>query len=154
MNWFIDAFVLVLLSFYVGALRAFRPFINEILLLERNPLRAKTSQAITAGKRSKYLHDPSAGDLVVRWIGASLVASLLAFAAVQTLIVLSGMLFGYWEWGWFMLLVGFPLGLWLSASFMGVVRFLNYLDLRIRHEGWEVELRLRAEAVRLASKLT
>lgn len=153
-NWFIDAFVLVVLALYVLSLRAFRPFINEIILLERNPLRAKSSQAITAGKRSKYLHDPSAGDLVVRWIGGAMVAVLLAFAAVQTLIVAAGVLFGYWNWGWFMLHFGFPLGLWLSAGFMSVVRFLNYLDLRIRHEGWEVELRLRAEAVRLASKLT
>lgn len=152
-NWFIDAFVMVLLTLYVMALRAFRPFINEIVLLERNPLRAKSPQAITAGKRSKYLHDPSAGDLVVRWMGSSIVATLLAFAAVQMMIVTSGVLFGYWRWGWFMLHVGFPLGLWIAVSFMSVVRFLNYLDLRIRHEGWEVELRLRAEAVRMATKL-
>lgn len=153
-NWFIDAFVMVLLTFYVMALRAFRPFINEIILLERNPLRAKSIHAITAGKRSKYLHDPSAGDLVVRWLGAAFVGSCMAFAAVQMLIVGCGLLFGYWDWGWFMLHIGFPLGLWTSVSYISVVRFLNYLDLRIRHEGWEVELRLRAEAVRLASKLT
>ena len=53
-----------------------------------------------------------------------------------------------------MLHLGFPAALWLIAGYMAVVRFLNYLDLRIRHEGWEVELRLRAEAVRLASKLS
>ena len=153
-NWFIDAFAIVVLTLYVIALRAFRPFINEIILLERNPLRAKSAQAITAGKRSKYLHDPSAGDLVVRWMGAAIVGTLMAFAAVQMLTVASGVFFGYWSWGWFMLHVGYPLGLWISVSFISVVRFLTYLDLRIRHEGWEVELRLRAEAVRLATKLT
>lgn len=152
-NWFIDGFALVILALYVLALRAFRPFINEIILLERNPLIARSPQAITAGKRSKYLHDPSAGDLIVRWMGAAMVASLIAFAAVQMFIVAVGVMFGYWNWGWFMLHFGFPLGLWITVGFISVVRFLNYLDLRIRHEGWEVELRLRAEAVRLASKL-
>ena len=34
-----------------------------------------------------------------------------------------------------------------------VVRFLSYLDLRIRHEGWEVELLMRAEALRLATQM-
>lgn len=153
-NWLIDGFLLSVLSLYVIALRAFRPFINEIVLLERNPLRAKNAQTITAGKRSKYLHDPSGGDLVVRWMGAAFVGALMAMAFVQTVVVLLGMLLGQWQWGWFMLHLGFPLGLWLTVGFLGVVRFLNYLDLRIRHEGWEVELRLRAEAVRMASKLT
>jgi hypothetical protein len=32
------------------------------------------------------------------------------------------------------------------------VRFLSYLDLRIRHEGWEVELLMRAEGLRLVGK--
>lgn len=153
-NWFIEGFVLVMLMLYVTAIRAFRPFINEILLLERNPLRSKSSQTITAGKRSKWLHDPSGGDLVLRWMSAALVAVLLALAFTQTIAVSSGVFFGRWDWGWFMLIVGFPLVLWFVSGFMSVVRFLNYLDLRIRHEGWEVELRLRAEAVRLAKKLS
>jgi hypothetical protein len=153
-NWFIDGFLILVLAVYVMALRAFRPFINEIVLLERNPLHAQNALTITAGKRSKYLHDPSGGDLVVRWMGSALVASLLAMAFVQTVVVLIGLFFGQWQWGWWMLHLGYPLGLWLTAGYLGVVRFLNYLDLRIRHEGWEVELRLRAEAVRLASKLT
>jgi hypothetical protein len=38
----------------------------------------------------------------------------------------------------------FQLGLWLALIFFGVARFLTYIDQRIRMEGWEVELRLRA----------
>jgi hypothetical protein len=34
-----------------------------------------------------------------------------------------------------------------------VVRFLSYLDTRIRNEGWEVELLLRAEASRFQPKV-
>jgi hypothetical protein len=153
-NWFIDGFLMVLISLYVILLRAFRPFINEIVLLERNPLRAKKMHVITAGKRSKYLHDPSGGDLVVRWMAAAIVGLLMAFATAQALVFLTGVFFGTWQWGAFMLHLGYPLALWGVAGYLAVVRFLNYLDLRIRHEGWEVELRLRAEAVRLASKLT
>jgi hypothetical protein len=53
-----------------------------------------------------------------------------------------------------MLLTIYPLSLWMVAGFMTVVRFLGYLDLRIRHEGWETELLLRAEASRLAGRST
>ena len=43
-----------------------------------------------------------------------------------------------------------PIALWLVAGYFTIVRFLSYLDLRIRREGWELELSLRAEADRLA----
>jgi hypothetical protein len=39
------------------------------------------------------------------------------------------------------------------AAYFSVVRFLSYLDLRIRHEGWEVELLMRAEALRMAARV-
>jgi hypothetical protein len=38
----------------------------------------------------------------------------------------------------------FQLGIWLAITFFGVVRFLSYIDQRIRLEGWEVKLRLQA----------
>jgi hypothetical protein len=38
----------------------------------------------------------------------------------------------------------FQLPIWLVVAFFAVVRFLTYIDQRIRLEGWEVELRLRA----------
>ena len=59
-----------------------------------------------------------------------------------------------WRLGPVMIKLGAPLAMWLVAMYFTVVRYLCYLDLRIRHEGWEVELRLRAEGVRLASRLT
>jgi hypothetical protein len=46
-----------------------------------------------------------------------------------------------------------PAAMWLVVGFTTVVRFLSYLDLRIRHEGWEVELLMRAEAMRLATQV-
>ena len=40
-------------------------------------------------------------------------------------------------------------GTWIAIAFFGVVRFLTYIDQRIRLEGWEVELRLRAAGAAL-----
>ena len=39
----------------------------------------------------------------------------------------------------------YPVAIWLVVAYFAVVRFLAYLDLRIRSEGWEVELLMRAE---------
>ncbi len=47
-----------------------------------------------------------------------------------------------------------PLALWSVIGYLTVVRFLSYLDLRIRREGWEVELVMRAEAARIAQEVT
>lgn len=41
-------------------------------------------------------------------------------------------------------LASLQLGVWAAVAFFGVVRFLGYIDQRIKSEGWEVELRLRA----------
>jgi hypothetical protein len=41
-----------------------------------------------------------------------------------------------------------PLALWTVVALSIFVRFLCYLDARIRLEGWEVELAVRAEALR------
>ena len=38
----------------------------------------------------------------------------------------------------------FQVAVWIAISFFGVVRFLTYIDQRIRLEGWEVKLRLQA----------
>ena len=79
---------------------------------------------------------------------------LLALSVYLGLYLFGSALFAHsWQHGFFMIQVGLPLSMWCVAGFFAVVRFLGYLDLRIRQEGWEVELKLRAEAQRLASKL-
>jgi hypothetical protein len=42
---------------------------------------------------------------------------------------------------------------WLVTVYFTVARFLSYLDVRIRNEGWEVELLLRAERARLTRQI-
>ena len=82
-----------------------------------------------------------------------MIAILLTGTVFGTFLFISGVFFNDWWPGPTMLLTIFPLSMWIVAGFMTVARFLSYLDLRIRHEGWEVELLLRAEATRMASRM-
>ncbi|MEM7313386.1 MAG: hypothetical protein AAF497_09565, partial [Planctomycetota bacterium] len=140
---------LILLVLYSVVMRATRPFINEIILLERNPLRSKDKSEMTVGKRSSALHTPNSADLMSRFISCAGVAFFLSVSIIGTLWFMWGMLLFDWEWGTFMLQIVFPASLWLVAGYFAVVRFMCYLDLRIRREGWEVELIMRAAASRL-----
>lgn len=161
----VEGFLLPCIVLYATGIRAFRPYISEIVLLERNPLRSSNPHTITINKRSSHLHGPYSGDLFVRWLGCGAVAVLLAVLAIMTAIVAQGVLISDWPWvispgqppepnlDWFKLQIAYPLCLWLVVAFMSVVRFLSYLDLRIRHEGWEVELLMRAEAMRLVARM-
>lgn len=139
---------------YACLVRSFRPYINEIVLLEQNPLRARNDRVITVGKRSNHLHSPSSGDLFGRWLGTATIAVFLTGSVFGTFVFIAGVFFNAWQPGPIMLALVFPLSMWIVAWFMTVARFLSYLDLRIRHEGWEVELLLRAEAARLVSRFT
>jgi hypothetical protein len=151
-NVFIEVFLIPGIAFYATVLRALRPNITEIILLEKNPLRSSSTNAITIGKRSAHLHDPSGGDLIGRWIGSAGLGLLLIGIIYFTLTLGVGVLFSQWSGEWFAAQFIYPAALWTVVAFMSVVRFLNYLDLRIRHEGWEVELLMRAEGIRLAGK--
>jgi hypothetical protein len=144
---------LIFLAVFVGCFRAIRPYIAEIVLLERNPLGwtgRKTDQGkTTIGQRSAALQGASSGDLVGKWIGTAAAAVALVVAIQSTFWFASGVFLNTWRWGPVMTEFFAPLSMWLVACYFTVVRFLSYLDLRIRTEGWEVELRLRAEAARL-----
>jgi hypothetical protein len=124
------------------------PYLNEIILLERNRLFGRGSAGTTTFRRSSYLHSNNTGDLFGRWlisllIGSTLIGSV-AFAVGRLRWILVGDLRPD-----MILLLDFPIAAWAVVSFFTVVRFLAYLDLRIRNEGWEVELTMRAEAARL-----
>jgi hypothetical protein len=152
-DFFLELFLPLLLLSYVSGLRAFRPFLNEIVLLERNPLASPRGAVITVGRRSRMLHAAATGDLFLRWLGAAWIGGLLALGTYFTLLSFSGVLWNDWSQGWIMLGAGFPAALWLTVLYLTVFRFLSYLDLRIRQEGWEVELRVRAEAARMAVRV-
>lgn len=132
--------------------RSLRPYINEIVLLERSPLSSKSGE-INAGLRSQRLHGPHSGDLFGRGVSMILVCAGLGVTTVGVLWFAIASLTNAWTWGATMTYFALPTALWLLASYVTVFRFLSYLDLRIRLEGWEVELRIRAEANRLNERL-
>ncbi|MCA9213518.1 MAG: hypothetical protein KDB27_10660 [Planctomycetales bacterium] len=141
--------LLWIVTILVGIVRMGRPFINEIVLLEKNPLRSKDKSAITVSRRSSRLHGPSSGDL----FGRSILMSLVLFTAVcsvgLSLWFIQGLMTNLWVWGHWMIRGFVPLSMWVVAVYSTVYRFLCYLDLRIRREGWEVELQVRAAAAEL-----
>lgn len=176
-NIFVEVLLIPCIAFYSLILRAIRPFINEIVLLEKNPLRARSGEALrrrpnesqgeylqrlksqdantmTIARRSKFLHGPSGGELFARSLLCSVVAVLMFGAFYGTFHLASSMFLGDPTQGPLMIELVMPLTMWLVAGYFTVVRFLSYLDLRIRQEGWEVELRLRSEAAILQSRMT
>lgn len=126
------------------------PFLNEIILLERG-------QVGQVYRRSSDLHRGMATLIIGRWaasLGFGLVlffALWFGFLALRDLFIVqadfehSGEVMG--------LRFLMPAALWLVMSLFAVIRFLSYLDLRIRREGWEIELRMRAEGVRLSQRV-
>ena len=146
-------FVLPMLCLFSAIFRASRPFVNEIILLEKNPIRSKDPAAITVRRRSSALHSPSSGDLIAHWLVVALSAIALTGCLAATLWFCLGVLTNHWQWRGLMVELFVPLSMWIVVMFMAVVRFLNYLDLRIRREGWEVELKVRAAANELGGQL-
>lgn len=148
---------LLTLGMWAGLVRAMRPYVSEVLLLER--------VALNSG-RSGALHRPVAGELLWEAIVLAAVGGVLSLSVTLVALLAWGVLLNDWPLvhlpdtdtlGWNLsglkLHVVYPLSLWLVAVYLAVVRFLRYLDLRIRNEGWEVELRLKAEGRRLAAEL-
>ena len=125
------------------------PYLNEVILLERNRLRRRTGQGLSTYRRSKALHSGSSGDFFARWIASVLVGVGLIAALWLTLWFVRISLWSDVTFDREMYTFYLPIALWTVASYFAVVRFLSYLDLRIRREGWEIELRLRAEAAKL-----
>jgi hypothetical protein len=146
--------MLPLLCLLVVLIRSARPYLVEIILLERTPYRARDRQAMTVTRRSARLHGPYTADLFGRWLTTVPAILLLGWSLVAGAWFGVGTLSNDWRAGPVLVHGVVPACLWLLVLFAAVLRFLSYLDLRIRAEGWEVELRLRAEASRLSRQLT
>ena len=138
------------------AFRMFRPFVSEILLLEKTPLRSKNETVVCFQRRSTSLHYRQGA---VDWLFGQGVVSLLlglflglAFYAGlwqldKILNIQANSEWSYAAWYWLV-------ALWLSVGFLCVARFLFYIDTRIRQEGWGVELRMRSESRRISEIVT
>ncbi|TWT67476.1 DUF4129 domain-containing protein [Allorhodopirellula solitaria] len=147
-NAFYDVFLPATFVMVVALVRSSRPFVAEMILLERCPLRSKNPGDITLGRRSKALHSPMASELGGRFLTVTTTIAVLLACIFFALLWSRGIALGNWSVDSFAMLVFFPLALWLVASLSVIVKLLGYLDARIRLEGWEVELAIRAEAIR------
>jgi hypothetical protein len=127
------------------------PYLNEVILLERNPLVGQPGRISTL-KRTSLLHRGGSGDYLVRGMGAFALSALLILAIYLTEDMLVRNLLGFepGQTGW---LVELQIACWLVAVYFTAVRFLSYLDGRIRNEGWEVELLLRGQRARLTRQI-
>ncbi len=149
----ISALLLPFLVFVSLLTRGLRPFASEMLLLEKTPVRTSQPGEISFARRSKSLHGSSGSDLFGRLIVSSVflvpltLSFFSAFVTVDSTLNLQAnsevSLFAYY---WIA-------ALWMTAGFAAVVRFLSYVDVRIRQEGWAVELRMRAEGLRIAQAI-
>lgn len=145
-------FVVALCLPLAALLVALRPHLAEIILLERTPLRGKPGGEPTTWTRSTRLHG-APGEIMARVVLGGIVALLLTTVFWLMFGFLHAQVLGagdYWYWMW---LVYLPAAMWMAVGYRIVVRFLSYLDLRIRQEGWELELQMRAEAARLAATI-
>jgi hypothetical protein len=115
-------------------------FLNEVLLLERGRWREVFS-------RAGDLCGDRGGDLFVRALVQLFFGSLFVLCFWFALMTATDLLFSGWSWEEFeapgLYEWQTQLGIWIAIAFFGIVRFLAYIDQRIRLEGWEVELHLR-----------
>jgi hypothetical protein len=86
---------------------------------------------------------------LVYFLQAALFGGLLVAMLMGSTLFVQAMLTGSWQLNWGMYVIAFPACLWLVGIFMSVFRFLTYIDTRIRLEGWEIDLIMRAEGQRL-----
>ncbi len=130
------------------------PYVNEIILLERNPLfRRRRAGAASTLARISALHAPNYGDLFARAFASGMIAPAMVAGIGASMWMIHSLLVESWAFS-HLGYVYLQIGMWVTVLFFTVVRFLCYLDLRIRNEGWELELRMRAEANRLSPQVT
>ncbi|QDU58998.1 hypothetical protein [Aeoliella mucimassa] len=125
------------------------PYTGELILLERNPLFSGKKGRLTTNRRSRNLHTNNGGELFGRWTLATLTGGVMTLALGLGIQVVLVQIFGVELEAYHLHAFVYPAALWIVVGWLAVVRFLAYLDLRIRREGWEVELLMRAEASRL-----
>lgn len=119
-------------------------FIVEVAVLERatfgtaiaRSLRIAAGQSGHAGAAVLALFSLQLGALVLGdQIGRSVLVDLLQFNAPESLFTAGGSALA---------LIGF----WLFVPYVATARFLVYLDLRTRNEGWDIQTRFLAIALR------
>jgi hypothetical protein len=140
------------LVFIALIVRARTPYLSEILLLEEAPRKSDSPKIQSYSSRSASLLSAPGADFFLKFILSAIIGVFLALAIYESFCLLDSVLglqsiassnlnFIYWQFS-----------LWIAAGLVAVNRFLSYIDLRIRTEGWAVRLRLMAEEKRMAAE--
>lgn len=132
---------LSLITMLVTIVRGLRPFVNEFILLERCTLRSHGNpQAATISHRNRSLHANNSGTIAWRSL-ISVPAAILLWHSINSggWYAMSQTV-GHQIANQFVLAIWMSVCLWFVAVVFAIVRFLNYLDIRIRNEGWDVQL--------------
>ena len=151
-NPFLAGFVLPVLVFIALIIRSRTPYLSEILLLEEAPRKSQSDKLQSYSSRSKNLLQAPGADFFVKFSLAAMVGSVISLTLYESFCLLDGVLglqsiassnlnFIYWQ-----------ISMWIAAALVAVNRFLSYIDLRIRTEGWAVRLKLMAEEKRMAAE--
>ena len=152
-NGFLAGFLIPILVLISLAVRSKTPYLSEILLLEEAPPKSSSTRIQSYSSRSSNLFGAPGADLFLKFMLAMLIGVGLSLAIYESFCLLDGVLglqaikssnlnFVYWQFS-----------LWITAGLVAVHRFLSYIDLRIRTEGWAVRLRLMAEEKRVAAEI-
>ena len=124
--------------------RSLRPYLPEVIFLEQTPLKKK-GDLPSLSERSKNLHSLASYSIMWQFILMRVTVPLMLFAVHSVFIMLDSMLsiranseqslqpFYLLASGWFV------------AAFFAVVQFLMYINVRIRQEGWAVQLKFMTE---------
>jgi len=120
-----------------------------VAVLERQPLAA-------TWRRANALRTAWTSEWTLHLLVSALVASLGLWMLIGSLGMLLSLLIHADPWldeSWRFFNPGSSIAphiaIWLVAAYLATVRFLAYLDLRTRHEGWELDLLLRRAGQRL-----
>jgi hypothetical protein len=121
-------------------------FLNEVILLERG-------RWWRAVRRSSDLCGDRGGKLFGQWLaqfafGGLFIACFWLAAGTFGHAMVAELTWEFPEWS-SLYDIRTQIALWTAIAFFAVARFFTYIDQRIRLEGWEVELRLRAVAATL-----
>ncbi|MBL8889095.1 MAG: hypothetical protein JNL67_03895 [Planctomycetaceae bacterium] len=128
-----------------------RPYVDHIMYLERLPLLLKKEHPMTVGQRSSILHSADSGETMLESF-INVLLSVIVFYTTYSFCLWAY----YWvtfntvSQDWFAVSI-FAVAWWNAMVVATVLRFLGYLDARIRSEGWELDLRVRREAEQQAA---
>jgi hypothetical protein len=125
-------------------------FLSEVVLLERVGI-------VRAFRRSAAICRGYEGELLMRSVGLVILGLTFAICFQRGVDSVASVMVGgelTWDEPGLADLRGllFQLGIWIAVAYFAVVRFLCYIDRRIRLEGWEIELRLRSVGRSLEEK--